>query len=109
MPFCIGIALLLHLLIGWPYAIVGAVVAGALFKEHSVMAGVWTLVATWGGLVIYSFAVATEETTNMVTVVAALIGDLPPIMTVVLTIGIAAILGAIGGWLGSVPLKKNQH
>jgi len=102
-----GTALLLHVVFGWQYAVIGAIVAGAIFQDKPVMAGVLTLVATWGGLVIYNFTVATEETMKMVGIMAALIGDIPPFMTVGITILIAAVLGAAGGWLGAAPLRKS--
>ena len=101
-----GTALLLHLILGWQFAVIGAVVAGALFNEKPIWAGVLTMVVCWGGLVIYNFTVATEETMKMVGIMAALIGDIPPFMTVGLTVLIAAILGAAGGWLGAALFRK---
>lgn len=101
-----GTALLLHLVFGWQYAVIGAIVAGALFKEKPVIAGMLTLVTCWGGLVIYNFTVATEETMKMVGIMAAIIGDIPSFMIVGLTVLIAAVLGAAGGWLGAAPLRK---
>lgn len=104
-----GVALALHLLVGWQYAIVGSVIAGVMIKDRPIIAGILTLVATWGGLVIYTYTVAPEETTAMAIVVAAIFGDLPPIMTVLITIAVAALIGGVGGWLGSVPIKKKQQ
>ena len=101
MLLSIGIALVLHLVFGWQYAVIGAIIAGALLKERPVLAGMITLISCWGGLVVYSFSVASEETMRMVVIMSAIIGDLPPFATVALTVGIAAILGATGGWLGA--------
>ena len=103
------IALVLHLVFGWQYAIVGAIVAGALNKKHPVLAGMLTLLATWLGLVVYSFIVAPQETSKMAVVMGAIFGikdGISPFVTILMTVGIAALLGAAGGWLGSAPIRK---
>lgn len=104
----VSVALAAHLIFGWAYSIAGAVLAGSLSKGHPVHAGMWTLVITWGGLVIFNLIVATSETMAMFDVIAQLIGGLPAVMTVSLTMGIGAVLGALGGWIGSVPVLNKK-
>jgi hypothetical protein len=104
--FSVLVALGFHIFIGWQYSVVGAILAGALVKSRPVLAGVSTLVLCWGGMIIYNFWVAGPESIEMIRVIAVLIGDMPPILTVTLTIGIAALLGMLGGWLGAVPINK---
>lgn len=95
------VALALHLSVGWVLSPLGAVLAAWLRNRGTgLLLGAMVLVASWGAVIVYSFAVAPAETAEMTRVVSGIIGLGPGIMTVLLTVLVAALLGAAGGGVG---------
>ncbi len=100
MPAAVLIAVAAHVFLGWIWSPLGAILAGFLVEKRGPLAGAICLAIGWGGLIIWSWMQAPQETQEMWRVVADLLGNLPPVVTVVATLLIAAILGSAGGWLG---------
>lgn len=103
------VALTLHLLLGWMWSVIGAIVAGGMSRRLGPLVGTTSLVLAWGVAILYSFLRAPDETAEMTRVVAALLGNLPPPVTVALTLFIAAALGLTGGWFGSTLRRLSSH
>ena len=103
-------ALLLHIGVGWMLSSAGAVLAGLLVASayggrpsaaaKAILTGVITMIVAWGSVVIYNFVRVPEETAEMARIVAALLGDLPAFVTITVTLSVAGLLGAAGGYLG---------
>jgi len=102
-------ALVFHVFLGWWLAALGAVIAGRLGSRNATILGSATLFVSWGLLIGYNFTVASAETAEMTRVTAALIGGLPAWVTIAATLVIAAVLGAIGGWLGGTLRPRKQR
>ena len=101
LPAAIVIALAAHVFLGWMWSPIGAVLAGFLVEKKWLAAGSASLMAAWGVLMVWSWTRAPHETQEMWRVVADLLGNLPPIATVVATLAVACLLGMAGGWLGA--------
>ncbi len=95
------VALAFHLALGWQFSAIGAIVAGFLAPQKGVRVGALSVAFGWGLLIIFNFVVATPETVEMTRIMAALLGNLPPFVTVLITLCIGLLLGSIGGWVGS--------
>ena len=108
--FIIGVAtaIVLHFFLGWQFSVIGAMVAGFFSTGSSWKAGMMALGTAWGLLVLYNFMVAPSESITFIELVGALFGGMPGFVVVVLTVAIGMVLGAAGGWAGSVPVRKNQ-
>jgi len=103
------IALGIHLAFGWQYSVLGGVLAGLLAPDKAVWSGSIALFLSWGSLVVYNFVTAGQETINMIGVIAQLMGELPSVVAVAVTLMIALVLGALGGWLGdALTLHKTK-
>jgi len=104
MSLAIGVvvALALHLMVGWVLSPLGAV-AAAWWRNRGtgILLGTIVLVASWGSVIVYSFAVAPTETAEMTRVISSIVGFGPGFITVLLTALVAALLGAAGGGVGA--------
>lgn len=112
------VAVSAHVFLGWMWSPLGAVLAGFLVTKRGFAAGALTTILAWGGIVTWSWFQAPVETMEMWRVVAGIVGNLPPAATVVVTLGIAGLLGMAAGLLGaalrrlsinSVENKNNGH
>ncbi len=98
---CIALALLLHLVLGWEWTLLAGVLSGLMLQHKGWLWGGISVAAGWGLLVAYNFIVAPEPVGEMVDVTGQILGNLPGIVVVGLTVCIGAVLGILGGLLGA--------
>lgn len=95
------LALVLHLTLGWAWTLL----AGAAGGFWAVRGGVWVGAAgaalAWAGLVLYNFWVDARAVGAMTRTMGELLGNLPGLAVVGLTLLVGALLGALGGFLGA--------
>jgi hypothetical protein len=96
------VALVLHVLLGWPWSIVGGFVAGIGSKRGGWALGLMAVALSWIVLIVYNFAVAPEEMARFVEVTSGLLGNMDGPMLVVTTVLLGALLGLLGGGIGSL-------
>ena len=108
-PLLLGVvsALVLHVLLGWYLASLGAVLTGYLSPRRSLWKGVLVMAISWGLLVAFNFMFAFRETAEMTRVTAALLGGLPAPVPIVATMVMAIVLGMLAGWLGGALKRPN--
>ena len=94
-------ALLLHLALGWMWSVGGAIVGGYLADRKGWMVGGFGLTLAWTAIILFRFVQAPYQVSEMARVMAALLGNMPAVVTYVVTIGISAILGVAGGAVGA--------
>ncbi|MDZ4700032.1 MAG: hypothetical protein SH809_10035 [Rhodothermales bacterium] len=95
------VALVLHLVLGWPFSVAGGVVAGYLAVERGWLWGGLAVGLPWALLVAYNFIVASAPVSRMIDAMAEIMGNMPEAMFVVLTILIGCALGVCGGLVGA--------
>ena len=115
MRFLISLvlALLAHVIAGWSWSILGGVLYGILLKDRSGisaylihgLAGAMCVGVSWGILITYNFFIAPEGTASMLDVMGGIMGNLPGVLIVVLTLFIGSLLGLLGAIIG-VQVKK---
>ncbi len=96
-----GIALTLHLLLGWAWSIGGGIALGGYCRCRAWLAGGIAVGLSWALLVAHAFLVAPEPTLRLITIMGAMFGDIPGIFIPVITVLIGALLGIAGGLLGA--------
>lgn len=102
------LSMVLHLFVGWPWSIVGAIIVGAVHPKAGWLAGGALLTVSWAALIGSNILLAPQEAFNMINTVALLLGDLPGLVTVVATLIIAFVLGSASGWLGAAITQKRS-
>ncbi len=95
------VALVLHLVLGWPFSVAGGVVAGYLAVDKGWLWGGAAVGFSWALLVTYNFVVANGPVSRMIDIMAQILGNMPEVMFVVLTILIGCALGVCGGLVGA--------
>lgn len=93
--------LILHLLIGWMWGVLGAVLGGWLIGEKGWIVGSIGVAIAWAAIIIYSYLQASYQVAEMARVIGELIGGLPPFTTYALTVLLGGLLGLFGGAVGS--------
>ena len=104
LPFVValGLALLLHLLVGWEWTLLAGVVYGFWVRRLAWLgAGVVGLLA-WALLLLYSYVVAAESMGRMSDTIAALAGGSASWLVPLATLTVGFVLGALGGVLGAM-------
>lgn len=96
-----SVSLVLHLALGWAWTLAAGVAAG-LWVGH----GGWHLGSTsvgtgWLILIIYDFGVDARAVKLMTQTVGSILGNMPFLVIVALTLLIGALLGAVGGAAGT--------
>lgn len=95
------LCLALHIAFGWAFAVIGAIIGGYLYKKGGWKIGIGAMFLSWGGLLLWNYVVAPQQTATLFQTMSALLGNLPafafPTLTLVLAIG----LGGLGGLLGT--------
>ncbi len=100
-----GIALLLHVFLGWGWSVGGALVAGAWSARRGWLAGGLALLVEWGLMVVFNYMVAPEEAGRMMGIMGAMMGNLPGAAFVAVTLLVAVLLGSAGGAVGSLLMR----
>lgn len=113
LPAGIGIgtvvAIALHFGAGWVFSFAGAAIAGLMAVERGWLAGLCSMVLSWGALMVWSISSASAESAIMMDTVAALMGGLPGFVTPVATLLMAGLPGAVLGWFGGGLRNHTQN
>jgi hypothetical protein len=94
-------ALALHLTLGWAWTLGAAIAGGAWAGRGGWRVGLFALLLEWGALVAYNFVVAPGPTSRMAATMGRLFGNIPGFLVVASTLLIGAVLGALGGAVGT--------
>lgn len=95
------IALILHLTLGWAWTSLAGVVGGFWAGRRGWLVGAAGVALDWAVLVAYNFVVAAGPVQRMTSTVGGLLGNLPGVTIVLLTVLVGAVLGALGGLVGA--------
>lgn len=98
---CCIIALAVHVVLGWPWSILGGVVAGWLEPRGGWWRGALVVGSAWLILIGYNLLVATGPVREMHRVVASIAGNLPAWTIPVLSVFVGLLIGAAGGMVGA--------
>ncbi len=93
-------AVLLHLYLGWEWAILAGAGVGGFVERRSWWYGGLALTVTWGALVAWNLVVAGGPTIRMADAMGALIGGVPGWIFFIMTLAAGFGLGAVGGLVG---------
>lgn len=108
----LGIAIILHLLLGWAWSIGGGIAAGLYCQRRAWLAGGIAVGLSWALFVAHAFIVAPEPAIRLVAIMGAMFGGLPGALIPVATVLVGGLLGVVGGTLGAsmnpalVPLRN---
>lgn len=105
---CTLVALAAHILLGWQWSIVGGIAAGVAVRRLGPVVGMAAVGVSWLTLVLYNFATAPAETARFVQIAGELFGNMPTSMFVVMTILLGAVLGLLGGAIGSMLRRLSE-
>lgn len=95
------VSLVLHVVLGWGWTILGGVLVGAWVRRRGWLLGMVAVGLDWLLLVVYSWWAAAEAFGRMVAAVGELFGNMPGAAVVACTLSIGLLLGAVGGALGA--------
>lgn len=104
--FTAGVALTLHLTLGWAWTVLAAVLGGFVMGRGGSVVGALGLVLPWAGLVLWNLAFYGPSMARMTEAVGGLIGGLPSFVVPLLTLLIALVLGVMGGATGASLRKQ---
>lgn len=97
----LGIAIILHLFLGWAWSIGGGIAAGLYCRRRAWLAGGIAVGLGWALFVAHAFIVAPEPTIRLLTIMGAMFGGLPAALIPVVTVLVGGLLGVAGGALGA--------
>ena len=97
----IGLALLVHLTLGWIWTIMAGVGMGLWVGKRGWLLGGLAVGLSWGGLIAYSVWVDPAAAQRMFDVVGGIFGGLPGLAVPVATLLIGVLLGISGGLVGT--------
>ena len=103
-----GVAVVLHLLLGWAWSIGGGVAAGLYRADRAWLAGGIAVGLGWAVFVIHALAVSPEPSLRLFNIMGALFGDIPSAFIPVGTILVGILLGIAGGGLGGSILTYRE-
>lgn len=101
-----GIALTLHMTVGWAWTVLAAVLGGFVMGRGGSVVGALGLVLPWAGLVLWNLAFYGPPMSRMTVAVGGLLGGLPGFTVPLLTLTIALVLGLLGGATGASLRKQ---
>lgn len=96
------LSVVLHVSLGWEATVVAGAVGGIWAPRHGWFVGALGTALAWAGLVVYSSAVATPAVRVLLDTMGTLAGNIPGKALVGLTVFLGAVLGALGGAVGTV-------
>ncbi|WP_456426082.1 hypothetical protein [Rhodocaloribacter sp.] len=108
--FTFVLAVVLHLILGWPWTILAGVAAGVWKGRGGWRTGALGVGLGWLFFVGYDYLVAAGTVSEMTRVMGEFMGNLPGFVVVVVTLVIGLVLGALGGAVGAraAALAKRQ-
>lgn len=95
------VALALHVVLGWPWSILGGLAAGWLEPRGGWWRGALAVGSAWLILIGYNVLAAAGPVREMHRVVASVAGNLPAWTIPVLSVFVGLSLGAAGGLVGT--------
>ncbi len=95
-----GVAVVLHLLLGWAWTMGGGIVAGLYRAHRAWIAGGIAVGLGWAVFVLHALAVAPEPSLRLFNIMGALFGNIPSAFVPVGTVLVGILLGMAGGGLG---------
>ncbi len=101
LTIVVVLSTLFHVIFGWMWSVLGAITGGWMAGRRGWMIGGAGLLISWTALIFISIIQAPPQVAEMARVVAALMGELPPITTYLVTVLMGCILGILGGFVGS--------
>ncbi|MEM8559510.1 MAG: hypothetical protein AAGG50_16955 [Bacteroidota bacterium] len=101
-----GVALALHLTLGWAWSVLAAVLGGFAMGRGGSAVGALGLVLPWAGLVLWNLAFYGPPMARMTEAVGGIIGGLPGFVVPLITLAIALALGTLGGATGASLRKQ---
>jgi len=96
------VALVLHVLLGWPWSILGGAIAGFASGRTGWIVGAAAVGFSWAILILYNFAVAPPEMARFLRITGGLFGNMSGPMVVVVTVLIGVLIGLLGGTIGGL-------
>ena len=91
----------LHVLLGWAWTILAAVLAGYWAHRGGWWIGLLTLLLGWGSLLLGFTLINSESVRPTTEVMGGILGGVPGVAVVMAPLAIASLLGALGGAAGS--------
>lgn len=95
------LAVLLHVLLSWEWTFAAGVVAGFVFERRGWIQGALVVFADWLMLLIFNYVVNARATTSMTSAVGEILGNMPSLAVVAITLFIGFLLGMLGGATGA--------
>lgn len=102
---CIGVALLLHLALGWEWSLLAGVFCAMIMASRVLLWGAVSTGASWLILSMYNLAVAWDPVLEMIDAIGRILGNLHGTVIVLLTVLIGSVLGLIGALIGLQLIK----
>lgn len=99
--FTFFVGLFLHVFVGWEWTILAAVGGGYGAGSRGWLVGSLGLGGEWLAILLYNFAVAWQPSQELARLMGALLGNMPGIVFVGLSVLLGVLWGALGGLIGS--------
>lgn len=96
------LSVVIHVSLGWEATVLAGLVGGFWATRHGWFVGALGTAVAWAGLVVYSAAVSAPAFRVLLDTIGALAGNIPGKALVGLTVFLGAVLGALGGAVGTV-------
>lgn len=94
-------AVLLHVILGWAWTMLAGVLAGMWVDRRGWLVGGSVVALDWLLLIGWNFVVAGHAVSRMLSTVGGIIGNMPGLAVVGVTLLIGAVVGTLGGVIGS--------
>ena len=100
------LAIVLHLILGWPWVILAAVIMGLVAGKRGWLVGLCGVGLAWLLLIGWNYIMAADAIARMMETMSNLIGgmlgtSLPAFVFLILTVLIGSLLGLLGGLIGT--------
>ncbi|MFQ5571596.1 MAG: hypothetical protein ACE5G0_18095 [Rhodothermales bacterium] len=95
------LALALHLVLGWAWTMGAGIAAGVWMGRRGWFVGGAGVGLSWLALIIYNYVAAGRAVQTMTQTLGDILGNLPGIAVVGLTLLIGVLIGVLGGLVGT--------